>query len=26
VNITVNKSAVAGLAGNVTEEDTQIKA
>ncbi len=26
MNITVNKSAVAGLAGNVTEEDTQIKA
>ena len=26
MNITVNKTAVAGLAGNVTEEDTQIKA
>ena len=26
MNITVNKSAVAGLADNVTEEDTQIKA
>ena len=26
MNITVNKSAVAGLAGNVTEEDTQLDA
>lgn len=26
MNITVNKSAVAGLAGSVTEEDTQVEA
>lgn len=26
MNITVNKTAVAGLAGNVTEEDTQVEA
>lgn len=26
INITVNKSAIAGLAGKVTEEDTQVEA
>lgn len=26
MNITVNKSAIAGLAGNVSEEDTQVEA